>query len=64
MDLTQTQGEIMSITDDQEDLASCTNYNELLMGDEKQWGSPLLETRRQMNRHKFTKALRVISVAH
>ncbi|PMD13292.1 hypothetical protein NA56DRAFT_585905 [Hyaloscypha hepaticicola] len=42
--------------DDQEGLAFSTDSNELLMGDEKQWGSPLLETRRRMKRHRFTKA--------
>lgn len=56
MDSTQLKDETMPIMDDQEGIAFSTDSNELLMGDEKQWGSPLLETRRRMKRHRFTKA--------
>jgi hypothetical protein len=54
MDSTQPTDETMSITDDQEELLSITNVDELLMGDEKQWCSPGLETGRRLKRNKFT----------
>lgn len=44
----------MSITDNQEELLSSINVNKLLMGDEKQWCSPGLETGRRLKRNRFT----------
>jgi hypothetical protein len=48
----------MSVTDDQEELLSSTEVDESLMGDEKQWYSPELETGKRSKTNTFTIAFR------
>lgn len=45
--------ETMSLTDDQEELLSSTEVDESLMGDEKQWHSQELQTRKRSKMNAF-----------
>ena len=57
MESTHSIDKTRSIGDDREHLLSCMEA-ESLMGEEKQWTSPEIETGRRSNRNKFTNTFR------
>jgi hypothetical protein len=54
LDSAQPIDETMPVTDEQEELLSSTEFDESLMGNEKQWSSPELETGKRSKTNIFT----------